>query len=399
VVKQIVDPIVEISSDAKSIAKGEFIKTIDIFREDEIGELSSALNQVNRNIRENMKELREYGERTKQINAEINKRVVVLSGLLQVSNLIISGASLKEIYDISISKLAQLKNAAWAILVVSDQYKNFKVCAQYGVTEDMQSFLLKGGINKIFNSVLLNKNGLIIGRLNEDIDAEEIIQIFDTANIVFLPVYHHTKIIGFLGAGNSVSDNKYDEDDLEVLRVFAKQITIGIENDYLANQLSKLEIKDSLTGLYNKNFIVGRLEEEIKRAMIYQRPCAILLLSLDKFQDFLDSYGQLASEDILKKVSRIIEGCCSEIDRIARYGDHDFAIVLPEKNKKQSIALAEDIRLKVNKSFSQKEESRVLTISGSVSENPIDGSTPKDLIEKAERLLESAKKETNIFKS
>ena len=399
VAKQIVDPIVEISSEAKNIARGEFSKTIDIYREDEIGELSSALNQLNRKIRDNMQELRNYGERTKQINSEINKRVVVLSGLLQISNLISQGATLKEIYEISIIKLAQLKNAAWAILVVSDQYRSFKISAQYGTTEAMQSFLLKGGINKIFNQVLLNKSGLILDGQTQDSYMDEIVQIFDTINMIFIPVYHHAKITGFLGTGNSVSSNKYDEDDLEMLRVFAKQITISIENDFLAKRLSKLEIKDSLTGLFNKNFIIKRLEEEIKRALIYQRPCAFLLLSINNFENFLRSYGQLSSEDVLKDVSRILEDRCSEIDKIARYGDCDFAIVLPEKNKKQSIALAEEIRERINKSFSQREERKDLAISGAVSENPIDGSNPKDLIVKAENLLKSAKQEGSIFKS
>jgi len=399
VAKQIVDSIVEISAEAKNIAKGEFGKTIDIYRDDEIGDLGSALNQLTKKIRDNMQELRDYGERTKQINSEINKRVVVLSGLLQVSNLVTQGASLKEIYNVSISKLAQLKNAAWAILVISDEYKSFKISAQYGITDEMNSFLSKDGIRKIFDSVILNKRGLIIDQQNKDIDAGELIQTFDTSNIIFIPIYRHTKIIGFIGTGNSVSENKYDVDDLDLLSIFAKQISISIENDYLENRLLKLEIKDSLTGLFNKNFIVNRLDEEIKRAMIYQRPCALLLLSIDKFSDFLKSQGQLSSEGVLKKVSRILEDNCSEIDRVARYSDHGYAIVLPEKNKKQSIVLAEDIGKKVNEFFSLTSESKMLTISGAISENPIDGSTSKDLIEKAEKLLESARKEENTFKT
>ncbi|MBL7130267.1 MAG: diguanylate cyclase [Candidatus Omnitrophica bacterium] len=399
VAKQIVDPIVEMSSEAKSIARGEYSKTIDIYREDEIGELGNALNQLTRRIRDNMQELRNYGEQTKQINVEINKHVVVLSGLLQISNLVTQGASLKEIYDISISKIAQLKNAAWAILVISGQYKSFKICAEYGISDEMSSFLSKDGIRKIFDSVLLNKKGWIIDKQQGNVDTDELIQIFDTTNIVFVPVYRHTKIIGFLGAGNSQSENKYDNDDLELLGIFAKQISISIENDYLTNRLLKLEIKDTLTGLYNKNFIVNRLDEEIKRAMIYQRPCAFLLLSIDKFEEFLKSRGQLVSEEILKKVSKILEENCSEIDRIARYSDHDFAIILPEKNKKQSIVLAEDIREKINEFFSQNQESKILTISGAVSENPIDGSTPEDLIQKAEESLDLAKKEENTLKS
>jgi diguanylate cyclase (GGDEF)-like protein len=398
VAKQIVDPILEITSEARNIVKGEFDKTIDVYREDELGELGDSLNQLTRRIRDNMDELRNYGERTKQINTEINKHVVVLSGLLQVSNLITQGANLKEIYEISISKLAQLKNSAWTILVISDQYRSFNIAAQYGITDQMQTFLLKDGLRKIFDSVILNKNGWIIGGKQTDSENDEFVQIFDTANMVFVPVYRHTKIVGFLGAGNSKVDNMYDEEDLELIRVFAKQISIGIENDYLSHRLLKLEIKDSLTGLYNKNFIINRLEEEIRRAMIYQRPCAFLLLTVDKFGEFLKSYGQLASEEMVKKVAKIVEETCSDIDKIARYSDHDFAIVLPEKNKKQSIVVAEEIKDKITQFFSKNKECSALSVSGSISENPIDGNATKILVEKAEKLLELAKGEGNTIK-
>ena len=399
--KQIVDPIIKISSDAKSIANGEFNKTIDIYREDEIGDLSNALNQITLRIRDNMDELRNYGERTKQINSEINKRVVVLSGLLQVSNLITQGASLNEIFEISASKLVQLKNSSWVVLVIKGDDNSFKIGAQQGLSDPLEDFVLKEGAKKVFDYMLLNKGGLIMDKQKEDGPEGELKQAFNATNVIFMPIFRHSKIVGFVGVGNSRThtDDEYNSDDLELLIVFTKQISIAIENEFLTNRLQKLEIKDTLTGLYNKIFIVSRLDEEIKRAMIYQRPCAFLLFSIDNFNEYLSSLGQLASEGILKKVSKILEKNCREIDRVARYGDSDFAIILPEKNKKQSVVLAEDIREKIDEFFSQEKEKTKLAISGAVSENPIDGACAKDLIKKAEELLSLAKKEKGVIKS
>jgi len=396
--KQIVDPIVTISSEVKSIANGQYNKTIEIYREDEIGDLSNALNQITRHIRDNMDELRNYGERTKQINDEINKRVIVLSGLLQISNLITQGAALRDIFDITVSKLGQLKNSTWVILVVKQEDGSFKICAQQGISEKLQESLLADGTKKIFDLMLLNKSGWITDKKQTDNNSNELQAMFGTLSIVFMPIFRHSRVAGFLGVGNSNSEIEYTNDDAELLVVFAKQISIAIENDYLTNRLQKLEIKDALTGLYNRTFIVNRLDEEIKRAVIYQRPCAFLVFSIDNFKEFSHSYGELASEDVLKKISKLLEKSCREIDRVARYGDSEFAIIIPEKNKKQSVVLSEEIKKKIDEFFIQ-ENKKELSVSGAVAENPIDGACAKDLVQKAESLLRSAKEEKNVIKS
>jgi len=397
--KQIVDPIVTISSQVKNIANGEYNKTIEISREDEIGDLGNALNQITRRIRDNMDELRNYGERTKEINDEINKRVIVLSGLLQISNLITQGAALKEVFDVTVSRLAQLKNSTWVLLVTKEDPGNFKICAQQGISDSLQDSLLEeSGVSRILDLMLLNKNGLIVDKQQTDGKAIELQNMFGTINLLFMPIFRHARVAGFLGIGTSHPDVEYTNDDSELLVVFAKQISIAIENDYLANRVQRLEIKDTLTGLYNKNFIVNRLDEEIKRAVIYQRPCAFLLFSIENFEAFLSSAGELAGEDALKKIAKLLEKNCREIDKVARYGDSEFAVILSEKNKKQSVILAEEIRKKIEDFFVQ-EKKTGLAVCGAVSENPIDGACAKDLVQKAEDLLKSAREEKNVIKS
>jgi diguanylate cyclase (GGDEF)-like protein len=323
----------------------------------------------------------------------------VLSGLLQISNLITQGAKLKEVFDISTAKLAQLKDASWTILVTKEE-ESFKISAQFGISEELHNFLLEEGCKKIFDLILLHKNGWVITDKQKDEDREKLKQIFTTPSMIFTPVFRHAKIVGFFGVGSSNPEVQYSNDDLELLGIFAKQVAIAIENEYLVNRLQKLEIKDSLTGLYNKGFIVHRLDEEIKRAMIYQRPCAFIIFAIDRFNEYLNNFGQLAGEEMLKRVAKILEENCTEIDRVARYGDYEFSLVLPERNKKQSVALAEDIRKKVEEIFSKENnEKKRITVCGAVSENPIDGSSSKDLVSKAEQLLKLAKADKNTLKS
>jgi len=398
VAKQIVDPIIEINAEVKSITRGDLNRRLSFDREDEIGDLSSSLNQLVERIRNNMDELRNYGEKTKQINYEINRRVVLLSGLLEISNLITKGTSLREIFDISIGKLSELQDASWGCIVLQNEDKTFRIEASYGLDEHTVEDLKHDLGLKVMDYVLLNKQGVII---NKDYSEKEVVVLrerFGTDNIMLCPIFEHGRIIGFVGVGSLQKEATFAKEDLEIVLIFAKQIAIALENEYLINRLQKLEIKDTLTGLYNKNFIINRLQEEIRRAIIYQRPCSFVLLSIDKFKDFSSTYGVLATEAALKKIATILESGITDIDRVARYGDFEFAIVLPDKNKKHSVNFANQLRVKVAEYFSQEDDAKKrLTICGAVSENPIDGSNAKDLISKAENFLNIARQKENTI--
>jgi diguanylate cyclase (GGDEF)-like protein len=177
-----------------------------------------------------------------------------------------------------------------------------------------------------------------------------------------------------------------------LLDIFAKQIAIGVENDFLLHRIEKLEIKDALTGLYNEMFIRSRLQEEIKRAIVYQRPCAFALLNVDNFEKFHRTFGLLRSEAALKKVASLVRDSVSEIDRVARFGDNDFAIVLPERNKRQALDLTEEIRRRIEVTFSSEQDPTCrITVSGGISENPLDGVESEELVAKAKASLAIAK--------
>jgi diguanylate cyclase (GGDEF)-like protein len=174
--------------------------------------------------------------------------------------------------------------------------------------------------------------------------------------------------------------------------VVAKVLSLALENDLLSQRLEKLEIKDALTGLYNSAFIRNRLEEEIKRAVTYQRPCAFVLLNVDDFGKVDSNFGSLVAEATLKKISYIIRDSVTEIDRVARTANNEFAIVLPERNKRQAQRIAEEIRKKIEFSFSEEQDAnKRLSISGGVSENPLDGVTADELMDRAGKALAQAK--------
>lgn len=395
IARDIVSPIIDMAIKAKGIANGDFSGSIDVIREDEIGELGNTLNLLSRRIRENMDELRSYGERTKEINVEINKKVLIMSSLLQVGNLISQGAPLDEIFKIVIERVSQAEEDSFAFLMLTEGKEALAIKVSNGLSGEVNSLKFKAGDGFLGRLVLTGKMVVLDRRSLMMPDEEEFLKAFKVKNCVLCPVVAHRRGFGIVGFGNSASaDYEFKEDDVELIKLFGKQIAIAIENDMLTNKAKDLAIRDELTGLYNERFILNRLEEEISRAALYQRPCSFLVFNIDDLGLYRQINGDLAAEETVKKIGKAIESNVTEVDRIGRLSGDSFAVILPEKNKKQANTIAEALRQRVEAfgiAGGEGYPRKFVTVSGGVSENPIDGVTADDLVKKAASALNKAK--------
>ena len=216
------------------------------------------------------------------------------------------------------------------------------------------------------------------------------------SNAVLQPVVSMRQGIALLVSANRDPQFVFREDCLDLLKVFGKQVVIAIENDLLMKRAEELKVLDELTGLYNAAYMKGRLEEEVRRAMRYHRPCSLILLDLDDFERLQDLYGMLAAEAVLHQVAEILKTHVSDIDRVGRMGPDEFAVILPEKNKREAIELAELLRGAVEHHvFSNGPNSLPcsLHLCAAVSENPLDGSVAEKLFSKAESTMRAAKQQ------
>ncbi|MES2790438.1 MAG: diguanylate cyclase [Planctomycetota bacterium] len=109
-------------------------------------------------------------------------------------------------------------------------------------------------------------------------------------------------------------------------------------------QLLRLATTDGLTGLQNRRAFEGRLTEEVERSQRYGTPVSLLLLDVDHFKQFNDSFGHLVGDEVLKRVSRILEAVARASDFVARYGGEEFAIILPNTDASGAFSLAERFR-------------------------------------------------------
>jgi diguanylate cyclase (GGDEF)-like protein len=394
IIWDIASPIIDMAIKARGIANGDYSRSIEVKSEDEVGELGITLNTLTRRIRENMDELRSYGERTKEINVEINKKVLIMSGLLQVSNLISQGASLDEILKIAIEKISQAEEDSSAFLMLTEEKNTLIMKENENLSGSLNSLRVKIGTGLLGKLVAENKMSTIDRRSRMTPDIEEFLKVFSVKNCLLCPIVAHGHGFGIVGLCNTVADYEFREEDTELIKLFGKQMAIAVENEILTAKAKELAIKDELTGLYNEKFIISRLEEEIKRAALYQRPCSFLIFNIDDLNLYRDINGELAAEDTIKKIGKIIESNITEVDRVGRLSGDTFAVILPEKNKKQANTAAEVLKQRVEafgiaggKGYPR----NFVTVSGGVSENPIDGVSAEDLIKKATLALNEAK--------
>ena len=390
--------ITKLAVEAKLIADGDTEHHILVKREDEIGDLERSLNAMTSKLRENMAEIQSYGERIRIINMDINKKVMVLSSLLQVGNVIAITPQLETIMPVIVDKLAQIADTEKVFLMLTD-WKTQDLVARYVHNiefEEMEELRTRLG-EGLLGGVASDGERLVIDssrKLTKPM--EEFTKKFDTENLCLIPISFRGKVVGLVGLGNNLPEYTYKKDDLELLSIFVRQAAVAIENDWLIKRTKELARRDELTGLYNERYMKERLSEEIERAVMCQRPCSLVLINIDDFKNYKQLNGELAGNKLLRQVAGILSGSVAEIEKVARTQDDNFAIILPERNKGEAKDKAEEIRRIVEKSKfpgAKAQPLGKLTISAGVSANPIDGISAEDLINKALAALIKSKKE------
>ncbi len=216
----------------------------------------------------------------------------------------------------------------------------------------------------------------------------EFLTLLDLDEFVTVPLKARDRVIGVILADNRFTKKAITENDVRMLTMFANQAGLAIENSRLYERTVVLSNSDSLTGLWHHGYFQYLLGEEIKKASSRKESFTLLLIDIDNFKDFNDSYGHQAGDSILIQISNIFREVSRKIDIIARYGGEEFTIILPYTRKEEALVLAERLR----KSVEKNEDLKGLTISIGVATFPEDAEEKELLISKADTALYEAKR-------
>jgi len=280
-----------------------------------------------------------------------------------------SSATSRKADDIQDRVMVQSKNEA-SILIVDDEV---------GVRDSMQEFIEMAGfkpaiassaeeaielirsnsIQVIITDIMLpGMGGLELTRLvKKEYDADVIVMTGYSGD------YSYEEAIN-MGASDFVIKPVRLEELLLRLKRVLKERDLTQERVRMMEKLQKLAITDGLTKLHNSRSFYSQIEVEVDRFNRYKHPLSLLLLDIDHFKHYNDTFGHLEGDKVLVRISEIIGSCLRKLDTAYRYGGEEFTVILPETTCEEARNVAERIRnaVKVEK-FDPETDDIIITIS------------------------------------
>jgi diguanylate cyclase (GGDEF)-like protein/PAS domain S-box-containing protein len=210
-----------------------------------------------------------------------------------------------------------------------------------------------------------------------------------------IPILAQGEALGILHFQATKEAPSLPDAELPLKTTFAAQVGLSVANIRLREALRTQSIRDPLTGLYNRRYLTETLEREIRRAVRAEQSLGVLMLDLDHFKRFNDTYGHDAGDSVLRETASFLSKSIRIEDTVCRFGGEEFVVILPTADLAAAHARAERIRSKLHELIvlHQGQSLGTITVSVGVAALPVHGTTPKELLDAADAALYRAKRD------
>jgi diguanylate cyclase (GGDEF)-like protein len=198
---------------------------------------------------------------------------------------------------------------------------------------------------------------------------------------------------GIISVG-SYKPNAFDRADLELLSNLAQHAAQALHNTYQHEEVERQSKLDSLTGVYNHGNFLKLLKEQADKAAIDRQPLGLIMLDVDYFKQYNDSYGHLIGDEVLTTLCATIKLHIKNIDAVGRWGGEEFVISLPNASADQAQQIALRIRDTMSTLTVRNKEDKTIpvpTVSQGIALFPIETNDIIELIDLADKRLYIAK--------
>lgn len=160
-------------------------------------------------------------------------------------------------------------------------------------------------------------------------------------NVIILPLVFQKELLGYIA---------FDASNLEPCATIARQLASTFKIARLHKQVTELSLKDPLTGIYNRRYFDLFLNSEVSRGIRLGYEVAIIMLDIDHFKTYNDTFGHPAGDKVLQNLARCITDGRRSTDVAARIGGEEFALILPGANRNGVQIVAEKLQKSIRTS-------------------------------------------------
>ncbi|RKZ44573.1 MAG: diguanylate cyclase [Candidatus Parabeggiatoa sp. nov. 3] len=211
-----------------------------------------------------------------------------------------------------------------------------------------------------------------------------------------VPMIAQGELLGLLHiAQPELASSHLNEAHQRLAETVSEQIALALANIKLRQTFQDQSIRDALTGLYNRRYLDDTLERELYRADRNQVPVGILMVDIDHFKQFNDTYGHAAGDVVLQKLGQFLNDYIRKGDIACRYGGEEFTLILPGAALEVVEKRAEVIKNNVKKLIVKHDNQNlgIITLSIGVACFPEHGPQFKEVLRAADTALYTAKRQ------
>jgi len=208
-----------------------------------------------------------------------------------------------------------------------------------------------------------------------------------------VPMLASGELLGMLHV-ESPDQEWFDLSRRELAQTVGEHLSLSLSNIKLREKLHEQSVRDPLTGLFNRRYMEESLERELCRATRNKTSVGIIMLDIDHFKSYNDSYGHEAGDAVLHELGTLLKNVVRSSDVSCRFGGEEFILILPDASIEIARERAEQVRNAVKYMVIEFRQQPLAppTVSLGVAAFPLHGKQSGDLIRQADKALYRAKR-------
>ncbi len=370
--RNIVTPLARLAGRARGIAHNDFSTRLALQRDDELGELANAFDQM---------------------SDRLGRQFASLTALSEIDRLILSTPDTAQVIRTVLERLGEVVSADLVSVTLLDHDNPNHARTYFRAAGDEAALAMaRHDMGAADHEALeATSAGHWLAVLSSAPTYLTYLRQEGARTAYVQPIVWRGAVCGALALGYR-TESSLSEDERRQARELADRVAVAVSSAWRDEQLYVQAHFDPLTALPNRLLFKDRLGQEIARSQREGLRFGLLFVDLDHFKTVNDSFGHTTGDAILREAARRISGCVRASDTVARLGGDEFTVMLTNlQGAQEAWAIAEGIVESLSREFQVNGQQCFLSASLGIASYPGDGTTAEELLKSADTAMYRAK--------